>query len=156
MGVIRKSFSKKMRCIHGFGLETFIWLKKHAISKRHLGRITNFMFVWLLKKENASHIFFKCTTIVVLWNEILRWLNLSTVLHSSTMSNFIQFKGLIDDKKVLREWFIVIRFVCIWIIWWGCNKKIFINKEDCKNLAWRHWIYMNHWICRSHVQNKCQ
>ena len=97
------------------------------------------------KEENASHIFYECKLAAEVWQQILIWLNISSVLHNTALSNFIQFKGLVANGRVRR--FSVIWYACIWILWKGRNEKTFKDKngssetwfEGVKLLSWK-WL----------------
>jgi hypothetical protein len=46
------------------------------------------------KEETVSHVFFECTTVTEVWQEILRWLKINSALHNTTLENYYQFSGL--------------------------------------------------------------
>jgi hypothetical protein len=57
------------------------------------------------KDENVSHLFSECTIVLEVWQQILRWLHISFVLHDTSLVNFHQFSGLIANGKVIIEQF---------------------------------------------------
>jgi hypothetical protein len=113
------------------------------------------------KEENASHVFYECKLAAEVWQQVLKWLNISSALQNTALSNFLQFKGLIASGRVRTDRFSVIWYACIWILWKGRNEKIFKDKngsletwlEGIKLLSWK-WLTcklhgfkynFNHW-----------
>jgi len=107
------------------------------------------------KEENVSHVFYECKLAAEVWQHVLKWLNISSALQTTTLSNFLQFKGLIASGRVRTERFIVIWYACIWILWKGRNEKTFKDKngsletwfEGIKLLSWK-WFYL---ICLGRI-----
>ncbi|KAK2408980.1 hypothetical protein QL285_044442 [Trifolium repens] len=99
------------------------------------------------KEETVSHVFFECTTVTEVCQEILRWLKINSTLHNTTLENYYQFSGLIANGRVRIERFSVIWFACIWASWKSRNEKTFQDKnkmlearlEEIKWLSWK-WL----------------
>jgi hypothetical protein len=96
--------------------------------------------------ETSTHLFLHCSSVMLVWIEIYKWLGVMIVIPHSISSLFEVVKASARNSKI-RKGFLLIWHASIWSIWKARNSALFANGcfcprkiiEDIKVLSWK-WV----------------
>ena len=80
--------------------------------------------------ETSTHLFLNCNHFSSVWNQIIQWLGVSTVLPSDVVGHLNHFRFLGGAAKSRRSILQVIWYSTVLEIWKERNNKIFNAKES--------------------------
>ncbi|PNY15474.1 ribonuclease H [Trifolium pratense] len=97
------------------------------------------------KAKTENHLFFNCPIFAVTWRELVKWLEVPTVLPEGGYDHLVSFKSLICGKAKTKERLGVIWFSNVYCIWKVRNEMVFNHRgvdwekvvEEAKVLSWR-------------------
>jgi hypothetical protein len=75
--------------------------------------------------ETSTHLLLHCNLFGSVWNHILRWLGVSSVLPDDALSHYYQFNFIGGATKSRRSILQVIWYATVWEIWKERNNRIF-------------------------------
>ena len=74
--------------------------------------------------ETNSHILFTCSFSWISWMQMLKWWNISGVLHNRCKNFNIEWFGMLKCRKYRTLWGLILGCV-IWSLWYERNKRKF-------------------------------
>ncbi|GAU25690.1 hypothetical protein TSUD_266170 [Trifolium subterraneum] len=94
--------------------------------------------------ESSIHLFLHCPSVMMVWSDIFRWIDLVVVIPPSLISLFEVMRGSARNVKI-RQGYLLIWHTTIWCIWKSRNSAIFANGlfspkaivEEIKVLSWK-------------------
>jgi hypothetical protein len=98
------------------------------------------------KVESSNHLFLHCSSAMLVWSEIFKWIGVVIVIPPSISSLFEFIKGSTLNVKI-RKRFLLIWHATLWSIWKARNNALFANGlfnprliiEDIKVMSWK-WV----------------